>query len=187
MQGSSVARTFLKEPGWRVAGITRDPSKPSNQWLRDAGVELVAADLDDRASLSAAFSGATAIFAMTDFWQFMSDPATAKLASERGIQPNQVAFEREKQQGFNLVEAAAATVGTLERFVLSTLSDSKKWSQGKINWNLHFDGKAAVADYVRESHKALAAKTSYVQVGFYFTNWKMSPLFAPQKVREAIL
>jgi uncharacterized protein YbjT (DUF2867 family) len=66
-QGGSVARLFAKEPGWRVRGITRNPEKLSNSYLREAGVEMVAADLDDPASLEKAFEGANAIFAVTDF------------------------------------------------------------------------------------------------------------------------
>ena len=109
-----------------MRGITRDPSKSSSQWLKDAGVELVAADLDDVESPPRAFSGAATIFAMTDFCQFLSNPATAQMAAERGIQLNETACEREQQQCKNMVEAATKTLVTLERFVLSTLSDSKK-------------------------------------------------------------
>ena len=67
-QGGSVARIFAKEPGWKVRGITRDVSKPSNGALRDLGIELVQADLDDPASLERAFKGANVVFSVTDFW-----------------------------------------------------------------------------------------------------------------------
>ena len=66
LQGGSVARVFRDEPGWRVRGITRDPAKHTK--LQEDGIELVAADLDDQASLEKAFAGANAIFAVTDFW-----------------------------------------------------------------------------------------------------------------------
>lgn len=68
IQGGSVARLFAQDPHWRVRGITRNPNKPSNASLREAGIELVAGDYDDVSSLDEAFTGAHAIFATTDFW-----------------------------------------------------------------------------------------------------------------------
>lgn len=68
VQGGSVARLYAREPGWKVRGITRDVSKPSNEALRELGIELVQADLDDPASLEKAFEGANVVFSVTDFW-----------------------------------------------------------------------------------------------------------------------
>lgn len=67
-QGGSVARLFAQSPDWRVRGITRNPDKPSNASLRQAGIELVAGDYDDVESLERAFEGADVIFGTTDFW-----------------------------------------------------------------------------------------------------------------------
>jgi len=68
VQGGSVARLFAKSPDWHVRGITRNPDKPSNASLREAGIELVAGDYDDVESLEKAFAGANIIFGTTDFW-----------------------------------------------------------------------------------------------------------------------
>ena len=179
LQGSSVHKVFQSEAGWRIRGITRNPSKyPA---LQKEGVELVAADLDDQASLEAAFEGANAIFAVTDFWQFLKDGETFKVAEKEGKKPNQVAMEREIQQGKNMVHAAAKQLSTLERLVFSTLSDSRKWSNGEIKWNLHFDGKAMITQYIQQQFPDLAKKTSYLQMGSYLSNWRMNARFAPQK------
>ncbi|KAM0716694.1 hypothetical protein Q7P37_008139 [Cladosporium fusiforme] len=184
IQGGSVARHYASIPGWRVRGITRNPDKPSNASLRDSGIELVKADLDDPSSLDAAFQGADVIFANTDFWQFMSDPSTQQSifseSEKSGKYPNQVAFDREIQQGKNAANAAAK-ISTLERYIWSTLSDTKKWTKGELVWNLHFDSKAAVADYIRSDLPELAAKTSFLQVGMYVQNWKMNPALRPAK------
>jgi uncharacterized protein YbjT (DUF2867 family) len=68
-QGSSVVHTFLSaSPPWRIRGLTRNPSSAASKALTAKGVEMVAADLDDSSTLPAAFAGATAIFAVTDFW-----------------------------------------------------------------------------------------------------------------------
>ncbi|KAK5133191.1 hypothetical protein LTR08_008127 [Meristemomyces frigidus] len=183
-QGGSVARLYQTEPGWRIRGITRHLSKPSNAPLREAGIELVAADLDDPLSLDQAFKDANAIYALTDFWQFLQIPAIHEEAAKTGRKPNQVAMDREIQQGRNIVDAAAKQLRTLDRLVLSTLSDSENWSQGAITWNLHFDGKARYTDYLKATYPDLASRTSYLQMGSYLNNWRMGPLFAPQKQHD---
>lgn len=176
-----MARIYLQEPGWNVRALTRDPSKPSAKPLRDAGAELVAADLDDPASLRRAFQGVSAVFAVTDFWQFMSNPGTAADAEKKGISMNEVAMQREIAQGKNLVDVVAETE-SVERFIFSTLSDSRKWSNGEITENYHFDGKAVVEVYLKETYPKLAAKSSYVHVGAYMDNHKRAVSWGPQKV-----
>nr|POE56615.1 nmra-like family domain-containing protein 1 [Quercus suber] len=182
-QGGSVASLYSKNPAWRVRGLTRNPSSAAATALAAAGIEVVAADLDNPASLSAAFAGAHAIFGVTDFWQFLQDPATFAAASARGLQPNEIALERELQQGRNLVTAAQGS-GTLQRLVLSTLSDTPRWTRGAIRWNLHFDGKARVTALLHSEFPTLAARTSFLQMGWYLSNWKMTPTFAPHRVGE---
>lgn len=181
-QGSSVCKVFQSEPGWRIRGITRTPSKHPE--LQKEGVELVSANLDNQESLEKAFEGANAIFAVTDFWQFLKDDSTFKTAEKEGKKPNEVAMQLEIQQGKNMVHAAAKQLATLDRLVFSTLSDSKKWSNGEINWNLHFDGKAMITEYIKQSFPDLAAKTSYLHMGSYLSNWKTDKRFAPQKQED---
>lgn len=55
-QGGSVARTFLKEPGWRVRGIT---SSSASRRLEAKGMEMVSANLDQTQSLISSFEGRT--------------------------------------------------------------------------------------------------------------------------------
>ncbi|KAK5712967.1 hypothetical protein LTR17_017746 [Elasticomyces elasticus] len=181
IQGGSVARLYATLPGWRVRGVTRDPTKASCAPLREAGVELVAADLDDVASLDRAFEGADAIFAVTDFWQFIPLPTTHQAAAEQGRKPNEIAMDLEIQQGKNIIHAAAKHLHTLDRLIVSTLSHSEKWSGGQIKWNLHFDGKAKYTQYLKDSFPDLAGKTSYVQMGSYLSNWRAFPFLAPAK------
>ena len=182
LQGSSVAKVFQNESGWRIRGITRNPSKYED--LQKQGIELVEANLDDQASLERAFDGANAIYAITDFWQFLNDPSTFETAAKEGKKPNEIAMEREVEQGKKIIRAAAGKIETLDRLVLSTLSDTKKWTNGEIKSNLHFDGKAMFTDYLKEEYPSLAAKTSYLQMGFYLSNWRMGPHFAPQKQED---
>ena len=79
-QGSSIATLFLSDPSLRsnycLRGITRNLSKPSNAHLRDAGVDLVAADLDD----VVAVLEREGVEKFVDAWQELLDSMTARLA-----------------------------------------------------------------------------------------------------------
>ncbi|GKT97194.1 nmrA-like family protein [Colletotrichum tofieldiae] len=77
-QGGSVADVFLKERGWHVRGLTRDPSKPSSQAWATKGVELVKADLNDVFTLIPAFAQSTVIFGVTDFWELCGIRSTKR-------------------------------------------------------------------------------------------------------------
>lgn len=83
----------------------------------------------------------------------------------------------------NIAEAAASpsVVKTLERFVLSSLSDARKWSGGKYKTVYHFDSKYEMIRQTQERFPEVAAKTSTVQIGNYVTNWKAFKNLAPQK------
>ncbi|KAF2652740.1 NAD(P)-binding protein [Lophiostoma macrostomum CBS 122681] len=186
-QGSSVADVFLSTPGWHVRGLTRNPTSPSAQSFASKGAEIVRGDLDDPSSLKSAFAGAHAIFGNTDFWVNFGNPATHEEAAKRGVTPNEIAFEKEVEQGKRLIdvvaELSAAEGAVLERFVVSTLSDSRGISGGKVRFNLHFDAKAAQIAYLKEKYPKLWGKTSRLQLGMYATNWKAGGP-SPQKVGE---
>lgn len=175
-----MADSFLQEAGWKVRGISRDVAKDSSKAWSDKGVEMVAADLDDVASLKAAFKGSNAIFGVTDFWQHVKNPANHQKANAESKTINVVAYEAELQQGKNIVDAAAETKDTLDTLVLSVLSESKKYSHGKITWNYHFDGKWEFARYLQKTYPDLSEKTSLFQAGFYISNLERQ--MAPQKV-----
>jgi hypothetical protein len=132
--------------------------------------------------LKQAFKGANVIFGTTDFWQHIKDAQTE--AEGRNITVNEVAYEREVQQGKNIVDAAAATVDSLDHFILSTLSDSKKWSKGKITFNLHFDAKWKAVEYCKATYPELWKKTSMVQLAHYATNWMSFGMGLPKKNDE---
>ncbi|MCJ1415332.1 hypothetical protein MMC32_001664 [Xylographa parallela] len=153
IQGSSMANTFLRLPGWKVRGVTRQPSSPAAQAHAANGVDIVKGDLDDIQSLLSAFKDAAVIFSNTDFF------------------------------GINIAEAAASptTLKTLERFVLSSLSDARKWSHGKYTYTYHSDAKAEIIRTIQNRFPELAARMSTVQIGHYVRNWQSFPPMAPQK------
>jgi len=173
---------FLDEGTWHVRGITRDPTRPTSREWADRGVELVKANLNDVASLEAAFAGSAVIFGVTDFWGITADSKTQELARSTGQPVNVIAYEIEVQQGRNIVDAANATVDTLDRFVLSTLSATKRWSMGKYAHNYYFDAKWESVEYLKTTYTRLAEKSSYLQLALYLTNWKDNPLGRPTRV-----
>ena len=143
---------------------------------------MVRGDLDHPDTLTAAFSGAHAIYAVTDFWQPFFNPGSEARLREGQIM-NELCFDLEVQQGRNIADAAAKTE-TLERYIWSSLSDVKKWSKGKYTWVYHFDSKAKVAEYIKEELPELAEKMSVLQIGLYATHWQSAPFLAPQKVKS---
>ncbi|KAK0763282.1 hypothetical protein N5P37_004269 [Trichoderma harzianum] len=176
-KGSSIARQFLDLPGWKVRGITREPSSQNALRWAAEGVEIVKGDLDDTDSLRAAFQGANAIFANTDFFGHMFDgthgPDTAL----------QYAFEREVEQGMNVAHAASdpGVLKTLEHFVYSSLSDASRCSGGKYTTVYHFDSKARTMDLIKRQCPELTKCMSALQMGHYVTNWKAVPAMAPNR------
>ena len=145
---------------------------------------MVHGDLNDISTLVAAFQGVNVIYAVTDFWQPFFDPSS-KAKLKPGQIMNQFCHDLELQQGKNLANAAA-TVETLERYVCSALTNFEKWSKGKYKWVYHFDGKAKVVDYIKETLPELAAKMSVLQIGLYTTHWQAAPFLAPQKVNAPL-
>ena len=60
-QGGAVSRRLLGE-GWAVRAVTRKPASDKAARLREAGAEIVQADMADPASLARAFQGAYGVY-----------------------------------------------------------------------------------------------------------------------------
>ncbi|KUM66029.1 hypothetical protein ACN42_g1014 [Penicillium freii] len=132
-QGGAVVDVFLNDPllnqEWTVRAVTRDPSKDKAKKLKEQGADVVAADLNDKASLVKAFTGAAAAFGVTNYWETMS-------------------MEVEIQQGRNLVDAAKESA--VSHFIWSSLLNVKELTHGKFTHAYQFDGKAEVEKYARQ-------------------------------------
>jgi nucleoside-diphosphate-sugar epimerase len=177
-QGGSVAQRFLQDPNYRVRGMTRNPTSPAAQKLAAQGIEIVKADLDDVSSLVKAFEGANVIFSVTNYWEPFFRPDCRTKAAEADISCRKFAYDVEFQQGKNIADAAAEVVAGLDDngFIASTLSHAGKCSKGAFKELYHFDAKAdAFPGYVNEKHTKLAAKTSYVQTGYFMSSYHYAP------------
>lgn len=178
-QGGSVADVFLND-GWQVRALTRNPSSSKAQKLANRGAKVIQADLDHPKTLAPAFEGAQVVFAVSDFWGLYGDPANANKPAP-GQKLNAWAAQYETQQLKNVIDVVAK-VASVERFILSSLSNSSKWSKGKYTHVFHFDSKANAVSYGEETYPDLWKKTSIFQAGAFVSNFLTSPVFSPKKV-----
>ncbi|QRW23312.1 NmrA-like family domain-containing protein 1 [Rhizoctonia solani] len=95
-QGGSVITHLQRDGTFAIRALTRKPASPRAKELVDAGIEVVYADYDAIESLISAFKGCYGVFGVTNWFE---------------------AFEREREQGYNLVRAAKAT--NIQHFVFS--------------------------------------------------------------------
>lgn len=73
-QGGGLARAILNDPqsDFTVRAVTRDVHSEKAQALARIGADLMAANLDDPASVQRAFDGAYGAFCVTFFWEHFS-------------------------------------------------------------------------------------------------------------------
>ncbi|KAG4430967.1 hypothetical protein IFR05_013554 [Cadophora sp. M221] len=147
-QGGSLIDYVLKNNElskmFRIRGITRDTSKPSAVVLKGRGVEMVEANLDKPATLTAALGGSYAVFGVTNYW-------------ERALKEVEVA------QGKAIADASVAAGAEL--LIWSSLPSVIRISKGKAAFK-HFDSKAEVEDYIRK----LPVMGVFFMAGWYMQN-----------------
>lgn len=155
-QGGGLVRAILDDPGsgFLVRALTRNVDSDQARALARSGAEVVAADIDDEASLAKAMQGAYGAYLVTFFWAHFSP-------------------EREKQEARNM--ARAAKTAGVQHAIWSTLEDTRQWvplsdnrmptlmGQYKVP---HFDAKG-------ESNKVfteLGVPTTFLVTSFYWDN-----------------
>ena len=148
---------------------------------------MVKGDHDDLESLKAAFQGAHAIFAVTDWASCYSrvaeDQALQEKAKAAGMSIEEFAGELERLQGINVATAATdpKVLATLDKFVFSTLAAVQRISGGKYKHSYEFDSKAGAELYMREQLPELSTRLSTVTMGIFQETWKDIPAFRPRK------
>ncbi len=155
-QGGGLVRAILSDAGggFAVRALTRDANSDKAKALAKSGAEVVAADLDDQASLEGALDGAYGAYFVTAFWEHFSP-------------------EKEKAQVRNM--AAAAKGAGVKHVIWSTLEDTRQWvplSDDRMPTLMehykvpHFDAKG-------ESNKVfteLGVPTTFLFTSFYWDN-----------------
>jgi uncharacterized protein YbjT (DUF2867 family) len=155
-QGGGLVRAILSDPnsGFTARAITRDVKSEKARALAKLGAEVVAADVDDRASLTRAFQGAHGVYCVTFFWAHMS-------------------AEKEIAEATSMAHAAKET--GVRHAIWSTFEDTRKWvplSDNRMPTLMgkykvaHFDGKSE-ADHVFTD---LGVPTTFLLTSFYWEN-----------------
>jgi len=155
-QGGGLVRAIMGDPGggFIARAITRDVNSENARALTKLGAEVVAADIDDEASLAAALQDAHGAYFVTFFWAHFSP-------------------EKEKAEVRNM--AGAAKAAGLKHVIWSTLEDTRQWvplSDTRMPTLMgeykvpHFDAKG-------ESNKVfteLGVPTTFLFTSFYWEN-----------------
>lgn len=122
-QGGAVARALLQD-GNRVLALTRRPQSAAADALRRDGAEVVAAYLDDRATLTSVFRRSDAVFGLTT--------------------PYEAGAQSEIAQGMALIDAAAAA--EVPHFVFSSIGSADRGTGIP-----HFEAKARVEERLAQT------------------------------------
>ncbi|MGH9639044.1 MAG: NmrA/HSCARG family protein [Bryobacteraceae bacterium] len=121
-QGGAALHHLL-ERGFSIRAATRDPGKPAARQLAGRNVEVVAADLNDSASMARALDGVYGVYSVQNLSQ---------------------GLEAEVRQGKNLIDAANRA--RITHFVYSSVGAADKHTGIP-----HFDSKAAIEEHLRAS------------------------------------
>jgi uncharacterized protein YbjT (DUF2867 family) len=155
-QGGGLARAILsdKDGGFAVRALTRNVDSEAARALAAQGAEVVAADIDDPASLTRAFSGAYGAFCVTFFW--------AHFSPERELAEARAMAQGAKQAG-------------VRHAIWSTLEDTRKWvplSDDRMPTLMgeykvpHFDAKGESDSAFRDA----GVPTTFLLTSFYWDN-----------------
>ncbi|HTN50173.1 MAG TPA: NmrA/HSCARG family protein [Burkholderiaceae bacterium] len=169
-QGGGLARAILADPSseFAVRAATRKPDSDAGRALKAAGAEVVAANMDDPASVARAMQGAYGAYCVTNFWEHFSP-------------------EKELAQAKAMADGAAAA--GVKHVIWSTLEDTRAFfpADGKRmplllgKYNVpHFDAKG-------EANKLFASRVpaTLVNTSFYWDNlvhFGMGPKKGPDGV-----
>ncbi len=167
-QGGALVRAICADATgpFRVRALTRKPGSEAAMALKSLGAQVVAADLDNAASLDDAFRGAHGAFCVTNFWEHFSP-------------------EKETAQATAL--AHATRKAGVKHVIWSTLEDTRRnvplddermptlMKHYKVP---HFDAKGAADEIFRTQ----GAPTTFLRTSFYWENlihFGMAPKVAP--------
>lgn len=171
-QGGGLARAILNDPscGFTVRALTRDVQSEKAQALAARGAEVVAANLDDAASLARAFAGAYGVFCLTNFWEH---------------------FSPEKEYAQAKAQAVAAKQAGSQHVIWSTLEDTRQYVPLSDTRMPTLMGRYKVPhlDTKGEADKeftALGLPTTFLLTSFYWDNMIMFGM-GPKKGPDGVL
>ncbi|WP_350278340.1 NmrA/HSCARG family protein [Kribbella sp. HUAS MG21] len=162
-QGGALVRAIQADPAgdFAVRALTRNPDSAAAKELAAAGAEVVAADLDDEASIRAAFDGAYGAFVVTNYW--------APLTPEQEAARTRAEMELEQAE----TAARAARDAGVRHLIWSTLEDTRPFFAGRDDVPSLDDGRYKVPHFdAKGEADELFAKygvpTTFLRTTFYF-------------------
>jgi len=155
-QGGPIVESLLASGEFKVRAVTRDVKSANAQALAKKGVEVVAGNILEPATIKKAIAGSYGLFAVTNFWE----------KDQMG---------KEFEIGKSIIDVAKEE--KITHFIWSTLPDTVKESKGKYKVP-HFTHKALVEEYAKE---AKFPYHTYIAAPFYYSNFQNFPLFKPKK------
>jgi len=155
-QGGGLARAILTmgQSDFHVRAVTRKPEGEAARALAALGAEVVAADLDDPASVQRAMHGAHGAYCVTNFWEHFSP-------------------DRELKQAETMAEAAHRE--KVAHVVWSTLEDTRRFvpADGRRmpvlmgHYNVpHFDAKGEANRFFSDR----GVPVTFLYTSFYWDN-----------------
>ncbi|KAJ7184875.1 NAD(P)-binding protein [Mycena filopes] len=135
-QGTAVLEAVLADGKYTPRAVSRSLESPKSKALIAKGVEVVVADLFNKASLVAAIRGSEVVFGNTNFW----DPE---------IFPADPEGKGEIIQGKNLVDAAKEA--GVKFFIYSSLPSATELSNGLYKHVYHVDNKVVIQKHLEAS------------------------------------
>lgn len=165
-QGGGLVRAILADPAgpFTVRALTRDAGSAKAREFAELGAEVVEADLDDEASVRAAFAGAYGAFVVTNFWvQRTPEEEAARTRAEMELAQAATAARAAKDAG-------------LRHVVWSTLEDTRPHFE-RLGSKLpdllgtykvpHFDAKGEANAFFTD----LGVPTTFLQTTFYYESF----------------
>jgi uncharacterized protein YbjT (DUF2867 family) len=156
-QGGGLVRAILADSSgeFSARAITRDPSSDKAKELAALGAEVVAGDVDDEASLEAAFAGAHGAFCVTFFWAHFSPDLEIEQAGKM---------------------ARAAKAAGVRHVIWSTLEDTREFvplsddrmpTLGEHYKVPHYDAKGESNHLFTDA----GVPVTFLQTSFYWDNF----------------
>ncbi|MFU4219449.1 NmrA/HSCARG family protein [[Pseudomonas] boreopolis] len=121
-QGGAVARSLIADGRWQVRALSRHPDSGTARRLAADGIQVVVGDMDDPASLQAAFAGAYGVFS---------------------VQGTDQGGEVETRRGIAVANAARAA--GVQHFIYASVGGADRRSGVP-----HFESKWRVEEYIRD-------------------------------------
>ncbi|KAF8336242.1 NmrA-domain-containing protein [Cantharellus anzutake] len=132
VQGGSVVRSLLADGTFAVRGLTRNVNGEAATKLKEAGAQVVFADLEDVESLKKAFKGVYGVFGVTVWALYLG---VDKFDQDKSR-------DHETQHGKNIVDAVESE--GIKHLVWSTLEPTESSDLHVY----HFESKANVDKYI---------------------------------------